>query len=53
MAGWRASCDSSAAGVRESAKVFRELSDHLIEGLRFYIGTSEVVKRQLQECQVG
>ena len=31
VAGWRASCDASAAGVRESGKVFRELLDHLSE----------------------
>ncbi|GAX77401.1 hypothetical protein CEUSTIGMA_g4847.t1 [Chlamydomonas eustigma] len=49
--GWRKSCEGAAAGMRESSKTFRELLDHLSEGLRFYLGTSEVVRRCLQECQ--
>lgn len=36
--GWGRACEAAAAGVRGSAKVFRELLDHLSEGLRFYIG---------------
>ena len=31
VAGWRSSCDAAAAGVRDTAKTYRELLDHLSE----------------------
>ncbi|MEW5310155.1 MAG: hypothetical protein WDW38_001981 [Sanguina aurantia] len=48
--GWHAACVGSAAGLRESAKSFRGLLDHISEGLRFYIGMADVVGRARQEC---
>ncbi len=30
---------------------FRELLDHCSEGLRFYLGMAEVVRRCKQECE--
>ena len=36
VASWRAACDASAAGMKSSLKLYREVLDHLSEGLRFY-----------------
>lgn len=51
VAGWRASCEAASNTIRENIKTFRELLNHLSEGLRFYIGTAEVITRTLQESQ--
>lgn len=48
--GWHAACVASAAGLRDSAKSFRSLLDHISEGLRFYIGMADVVGKARQEC---
>lgn len=34
----------------QHVRVFRELLDHCSEGLRFYLGMSEVVKKAKQEA---
>ena len=41
---------AAAAGVRSQVASFKEVRDNLSEGLRFYIGMSEVVKKAGQEC---
>ncbi|GLC38437.1 hypothetical protein PLESTB_001578000 [Pleodorina starrii] len=48
--GWRAACEAAAAGVRETVRQYRELLDHGSEGLRFYLGMSEVVRKAKQEA---
>ncbi|GFR44800.1 hypothetical protein Agub_g6135, partial [Astrephomene gubernaculifera] len=48
--GWRAGCEAAAAGVRETVRQYRELLDHCSEGLRFYLGMSEVVRKMKQEA---
>jgi hypothetical protein len=42
---WRQACEQAAAGMRSQVKLFREVMDHLSEGLRFYMS--------LQVCAVG
>ncbi len=34
---WRQACEQAAAGMRGQVKLFREVMDHLSEGLRFYM----------------
>ncbi|KAG2435427.1 hypothetical protein HYH02_011927 [Chlamydomonas schloesseri] len=50
VTGWRAACEAAAAGVRETVRQYRELLDHCSEGLRFYLGMSEVVRKAKQEA---
>lgn len=37
VAAWRAACEAAAGGVRSSVRCYREVLDHLSEGLRFYM----------------
>ncbi|EFJ43641.1 programmed cell death protein 6 interacting protein X [Volvox carteri f. nagariensis] len=48
--GWRAACETAATGIRESVRQYRELLDHCSEGLRFYLGMSDVVRKAKQEA---
>eukprot|EP00198_Chlamydomonas_reinhardtii_P012800 XP_001702137.1 programmed cell death protein 6-interacting protein [Chlamydomonas reinhardtii] len=50
VTGWRSACEAAAAGVRETVRQYRELLDHCSEGLRFYLGMSEVVRKAKQEA---
>ena len=50
ISGWRTSCDAAASGVKRHAALFKELMDHLSEGLRFYLSLQEAVKTHLQMC---
>jgi hypothetical protein len=34
---WRAACESAGGGVKGTLKAYREVLDHLSEGLRFYM----------------
>ncbi|GBF94332.1 hypothetical protein Rsub_06954 [Raphidocelis subcapitata] len=51
VAAWRASCDAAAAGPRGALRTYRELLDHVTEGLRFYLSLQEAVHDHRQ--QVG
>jgi len=50
VASWRAACDASAAGMKSSLKLYREVLDHLSEGLRFYSSLQDAVKVHKQQC---
>eukprot|EP00798_Chlamydomonas_sp_ICE-L_P008911 gene8911-3803_t len=43
--GWKDSCNLAAAGIRETARIFREGNSRPLReaGLRFYVGTADVV----------
>ncbi|KAI8477285.1 MAG: programmed cell death protein 6 interacting protein X [Monoraphidium minutum] len=47
---WRAACEAAAGGVRVTLKEYREVLDHLTEGLRFYMSLQEAVKGHQQQC---
>ena len=47
---WRAACEAAAGGVRGALKAYREVLDHLSEGLRFYMSLQEAVKEHQQQC---
>ncbi|KAG2490070.1 hypothetical protein HYH03_011535 [Edaphochlamys debaryana] len=49
VAGWRSGCEAAAAGIRDTVRQYRELLDHCSEGLRFYLGMGEVVRKCKQE----
>ncbi|GBF91561.1 hypothetical protein Rsub_04301 [Raphidocelis subcapitata] len=47
---WRASCDSGGTGARAALRSYREVLDHLSEGLRYYMSLQEAVKEHQQQC---
>lgn len=34
---WRGACEAAAGGIKASLKTYKEVLDHLSEGLRFYM----------------
>ncbi|KAJ9513660.1 hypothetical protein QJQ45_015416, partial [Haematococcus lacustris] len=49
--GWHNACEAAATDIKQEVKAFKELLDHCSEGLRFYLGMSEVVRRCRQESE--
>ncbi|KAL6757097.1 BRO1-like domain-containing protein [Haematococcus lacustris] len=49
--GWHNACETAATDIKQEVKAFKELLDHCSEGLRFYLGMSEVVRRCRQESE--
>eukprot|EP00879_Flechtneria_rotunda_P013649 GHRR01014259.1.p1 GENE.GHRR01014259.1~~GHRR01014259.1.p1 ORF type:complete len:727 (+),score=319.48 GHRR01014259.1:344-2524(+) len=47
---WRASCEAAAAGIKGALKTYKEVLDHLTEGLRFYMSLQDAVKQHQQQC---
>jgi programmed cell death 6-interacting protein len=47
---WRSACEQAAQGQRASLKAYREILDHLSEGLRFYMSLQEAVAAHKQQC---
>lgn len=47
---WRAACANASAHVKGIVKVFKEVEDHLAEGLRFYMSLQDAVKQHQQQC---
>eukprot|EP00878_Enallax_costatus_P005711 GHUV01005989.1.p1 GENE.GHUV01005989.1~~GHUV01005989.1.p1 ORF type:complete len:726 (+),score=266.47 GHUV01005989.1:1137-3314(+) len=50
VAAWRAACESAATGIKNTLKTYKEVLDHLSEGLRFYMSLQEAVKQHQQQC---
>ncbi|KAF8060549.1 BRO1 [Scenedesmus sp. PABB004] len=50
VAAWRAGAEAAAGGIRGTLKTYREVLDHLSEGLRFYMSLQEAVKQHQQQC---
>jgi programmed cell death 6-interacting protein len=50
---WRAACEGAAGGIRAILKTYKEVLDHLSEGLRFYMSLQVGAKFKLEvgECQ--
>ncbi|GLI70883.1 hypothetical protein VaNZ11_015904 [Volvox africanus] len=48
--GWRTACETAAMGIRETVHQYRELLDHCSEGLRFYMGMNDAVRKAKQEA---
>ena len=47
---WRAACEAAAQGQRASLRAYREILDHLSEGLRFYMSLQEAIAAHKQQC---
>jgi len=47
---WRSACGNASNNVKATVKVFKEVLDHLSEGLRFYMSLQEAVKAHQQQC---
>ncbi|WIA15140.1 hypothetical protein OEZ85_001828 [Tetradesmus obliquus] len=47
---WRAACEGAAGGIKTTLKTYKEVLDHLSEGLRFYMSLQEAVKQHQQQC---
>ncbi|WIA35320.1 hypothetical protein OEZ86_003775 [Tetradesmus obliquus] len=47
---WRAACEGAAGGIKATLKTYKEVLDHLSEGLRFYMSLQEAVKQHQQQC---
>lgn len=47
---WRAACANASSNVKAIVKTFKEVLDHLSEGLRFYMSLQEAVKQHQQQC---
>lgn len=47
---WRAACANASSNVKALVKTFKEVEDHLAEGLRFYMSLQDAVKQHQQQC---
>ncbi|KAL4420092.1 hypothetical protein ABPG77_000573 [Micractinium sp. CCAP 211/92] len=47
---WRRACESAAAGIKASARTYKDLRDNLGEGLRFYMGLQEAIGTLRQQA---
>eukprot|EP00775_Hariotina_reticulata_P008073 gene8073-8268_t len=47
---WRVSCEAAAGGIKGVLSGYKEVLDHLSEGLRFYMSLQEAVKQHQQQC---
>ena len=48
---WRAACEGAAAGQKAALRCYRDVLDHLSEGLRFYMSLQEAVAAHKQQCE--
>jgi hypothetical protein len=50
VAAWRSACSGASANVKGVVTTFKEVLDHLSEGLRFYMSLQVRVARAVRVC---